>query len=197
MAEETILVIDDEEAQREALAGHLQNQGYQVLQAPAGDPGLELLQQHLVDLILTDFRMPDMDGLAVLSAARHINPEVEVIIITAYGSVGGAVDAMREGACHYLTKPIDLDEFDGVVRRALERHHLISENRMRAKFNGIRTRKSFRLQWIHLGRRPPHSRRSPGARRDLERAGRSGTPGGRTRVAVLPPALRRALQRRI
>ena len=130
MAEETILVIDDEEAQREALAGHLQNQGYQVLQAQAGGPGLELLQQHLVDLILTDFRMPDMDGLAVLSAARQINPEVEVIIITAYGSVGGAVDAMREGACHYLTKPIDLDELDGVVRRALERHHLISENRM-------------------------------------------------------------------
>ena len=130
MAEETILVIDDEEAQREALAGHLQNQGYQVLQAPAGGPGLELLQQHLVDLVLTDFRMPDMDGLAVLSAARQINPEVEVIIITAYGSVGGAVDAMREGACHYLTKPIDLDELDGVVRRALERHHLISENRM-------------------------------------------------------------------
>jgi len=130
MAEETILVIDDEEAQREALAGHLQNQGYQVLQAQAGGPGLELLQQHLVDLILTDFRMPDMDGLAVLSAARQINPEVEVIIITAHGSVGGAVDAMREGACHYLTKPIDLDELDGVVRRALERHHLISENRM-------------------------------------------------------------------
>ena len=130
MAEETILVIDDEEAQREALAGHLQNQGYQVLQAPAGGSGLELLQQHLVDLILTDFRMPDMDGLAVLSAARQINPEVEVIIITAYGSVGGAVDAMREGACHYLIKPIDLDELDGVVRRALERHHLISENRM-------------------------------------------------------------------
>ena len=130
MAEETILVIDDEQAQREALAGHLRKQGYEVLQAQAGGPGVELLQHHLVDLILTDFRMPDMDGMAVLNAARQINPAIEVIIITAYGTVEGAVDAMREGACHYLEKPIDLDELDRVVARALEHHHLISENRM-------------------------------------------------------------------
>ena len=130
MAEETILVIDDEQAQREALAGHLRKQGYEVLQAQAGGPGVELLQHHLVDLILTDFRMPDMDGMAVLNAARQINPAIEVIIITAYGTVEGAVAAMWEGACHYLEKPIDLDELDRVVVRALEHHHLISENRM-------------------------------------------------------------------
>ena len=130
MADETILVIDDEEIQREVLAGHLRKQGFQVLVAEAGGPGLELLQRHLVDLVLTDFRMPDMDGMAVLTAARQLNPEIEVIIITAYGTVGDAVDAMREGARHYLEKPIDLDELDRVVAQALERHHLISENRM-------------------------------------------------------------------
>ena len=130
MAEETILVIDDEPAQREALAGHLHNRGHRVISADSGRSGLETLQQHLVDLILTDFRMPDMDGLEVLVAARKINPEVEVIVITAYGTVDGAIDAMREGACHYLEKPVDLDELGKVVDRALERHQLISENRL-------------------------------------------------------------------
>jgi two-component system NtrC family response regulator len=130
MANESILVIDDEEIQREALAGHLSNQGFQVLIADNGKTGVELLQQNLVDLILTDFRMPDMTGLQVLQAARQLNPEIEVVIITAYGSVGGAVDAMHEGACHYLEKPIDLEELDQVIARALEHHHLVSENRL-------------------------------------------------------------------
>ena len=144
MAEETILVIDDEAAQREALAGHLRKQGYEVLIADNGRTGLDILQQNLVDLILTDLRMPDMDGMEVLQGARQLNPEVEVVIITAYGTVGGAVEAIQGGACHYLEKPIDLDEFDAVVSRALERHHLVSENRMlkaqlkeSARFEGI------------------------------------------------------------
>jgi DNA-binding NtrC family response regulator len=144
MAEETILVIDDEAAQREALAGHLRKQGYEVLIADNGRSGLDILQQNLVDLILTDLRMPDMDGMEVLKGARQLNPEVEVVIITAYGTVGGAVEAIQGGACHYLEKPIDLDELDAVVSRALERHHLVSENRMLkaqlkegARFEGI------------------------------------------------------------
>ncbi len=144
MAEEIILVIEDEEAQREALSGHLRKQGFEVLTAANGRRGVEALQQSLVDLILTDLRMPDMDGMEVLQAARQLNPEVEVVIITAHGSVGGAVEAMQGGACHYLEKPIDLDELDAVVARALERHHLVSENRMlkaqlkeRARFEGI------------------------------------------------------------
>ena len=130
MAEETILVIDDEPIQREVLAGHLKNRGHHVIVADSGRSGLETLQHHLVDLILTDFRMPDMDGQEVLVAARKTNPEVEVIIMAAYGTVDGAVDAMREGAYHYLEKPVDLDELGKVVDRALERHQLISENRL-------------------------------------------------------------------
>ena len=130
MTEETILVIDDEPAQREALAGHLSNRGYHVLAAESGASGMEILQQHLVDLVLTDYRMPDMNGQEVLLAARKINPEIEVIVITAYGTVDGAVDAMREGACHYLEKPVDLDELDRVVESVLERHQLMSENRL-------------------------------------------------------------------
>jgi DNA-binding NtrC family response regulator len=71
-----------------------------------------------------------MDGLSVLQQARRLNPEVEVVLLTAYGTVDGAVEAMREGACHYLEKPIELDELDQVVRHALEHHHLVSENRL-------------------------------------------------------------------
>lgn len=130
MANESILVIDDEEIQRETLADHLKNQGFQVLIADNGKTGIELLQENLVDLILTDFRMPDMTGLQVLQAARQLNPEIEVVIITAYGSIDDAVDAMQEGACHYLEKPIDLEALDQIIARALERHHLISENRL-------------------------------------------------------------------
>ena len=129
MKRETILVIDDEEAQREALAGYLEKQGYQVLTADSGKAGIEVLGRQPADLILTDFRMPGLDGMGVLQEARRINPEVEVVMVTAYGSVGGAVDAMQEGAFHYLEKPVDLDELDEVVQRALERHHRVSENR--------------------------------------------------------------------
>ena len=75
---ETILVIDDEEVQREALAAHLRKQGFQVLCAENGRRGLELLAQHLVGLIITDGRMPELDGMGVLREARRLNPAVEV-----------------------------------------------------------------------------------------------------------------------
>ena len=127
---EAILIVDDEEAQREALAGYLRKRGFQVHTADCGTAGVQVVEDQAVDLILTDYRMPDMDGLAVLQAARQINPDIEVVLVTAYGSVSGAVDAMREGAFHYLEKPVDLDALDAVVERALERRHLVSENRM-------------------------------------------------------------------
>ena len=126
---ETLLIIDDEATQREALAGYLRKRGFQVHVADSGSAGLAVLDKEVIDLILTDFRMPGMDGMAVLEAARQRNPDTEVVLVTAYGSVTGAVDAMREGAFHYLEKPVDLDALDVIVDRALERHHLVSENR--------------------------------------------------------------------
>lgn len=130
MAAQTIAVFDDEEAQREALAGHLRNQGFEILTAANGRDGVELLRHNMVDLVLTDYRMPELDGIGVLQEARRLNPEIEVVLLTAYSSVGSAVEAMHKGACHYLEKPIDLDELDAIVARALERHQLVSENRM-------------------------------------------------------------------
>ena len=117
----TILIIDDEAAQREALAGHVRAQGFDVLEAANGRAGIDCLRGHLVDVIITDYRMPELDGLGVLREAHDINPAVEVIIVTAYGTVAGAVDALQGGACHYLEKPIDLDELDALVEGALLR----------------------------------------------------------------------------
>jgi DNA-binding NtrC family response regulator len=117
----TILIIDDEAAQREALAGHVRAQGFDVLEAANGRAGIDCLRGHLVDLIITDYRMPELDGLGVLREAHDINPAVEVIIVTAYGTIAGAVDALQGGACHYLEKPIDLDELDALVDGALLR----------------------------------------------------------------------------
>ncbi len=137
MAGESILVIDDEATQREALAGYLKKRGFVVLEADNGRTGMALLAAQRVDLVITDLRMPEADGMEVLAAARRTNPDIEVVLTTAYASVGGAVDAMREGACHYLEKPIDLDELDLVVARALESHYRVSENALlRARLSG-------------------------------------------------------------
>jgi DNA-binding NtrC family response regulator len=114
------------------------------LQADNGRRGLEILQGQVVDLVITDLRMPELDGMGVLEAARQTNPDIGVVLVTAFGSVDGAVDAMQEGAFHYLEKPIDLDELDEIVDRALERSHLVSENELLrerigggAQFGGI------------------------------------------------------------
>ena len=144
MAGETILIIDDEAAQREAVGGYLRKRGFAVLQAANGREGLDLLQGQVVDLIITDLRMPELDGMGVLAAAREINPAIGVVLATAFGTVDGAVDAMQEGAFYYLQKPIDLDVLDQIVERALEQRHRISENELlreqigeRVPFGGI------------------------------------------------------------
>ena len=144
MAGETILIIDDEATQREAVGGYLRKRGFVVLQAANGREGLALLQGQVVDLVITDLRMPELDGMGVLAAAREINPAIGVVMATAFGTVDGAVDAMQEGAFYYLQKPIDLDVLDRVVDRALEQRHRISENELlreqigeRVSFGGI------------------------------------------------------------
>lgn len=144
MAGETILIIDDEAAQREAVGGYLRKRGFAVLQAANGREGLALLQDQVIDLIITDLRMPELDGMGVLAAARAINPAIGVVMATAFGTVDGAVDAMQEGAFYYLQKPIDLDVLDQLVDRALEQRHRISENELlreqigeRVPFGGI------------------------------------------------------------
>jgi two-component system NtrC family response regulator len=127
--EHVILVVDDEQAQRTVLAGFLRKRGFEVLQAPGVGEALSQVSARLVDLVLTDLRMPDGTGLDVLNGVRKINPEIAVVVMTAFGTVASAVDAMKHGASDYLSKPIDLDELDVLIGRTLERRALVAENR--------------------------------------------------------------------
>ena len=128
MAERVVLVVDDEPAQRSVLSGFLRKQGLTVETAANVDEALGIATARTIDLVLTDLNMPGKDGLALVDGLRAINPEVPVIMMTAFGTVASAVDAMKRGASDYLTKPIDLDELDVLVARTLERRALLSEN---------------------------------------------------------------------
>ncbi|MCZ7556605.1 MAG: sigma-54 dependent transcriptional regulator [Bacteroidia bacterium] len=124
-----ILIVDDEEAQRSSIAGFLLKKGYSVHQAASGTQAVDIAASTHLDLVLTDFRMPDMTGGDVLHRIREINPDIPVVVVTAYGSIESAVGLMRQGAFDYIQKPVDLDELLLVIERAHERSHLISENR--------------------------------------------------------------------
>lgn len=129
MSEHAILVIDDEPAQRTVLAGFLRKRGFEAFEAAAVEEALALVRTRTVDLVLTDLRMPGGGGLALLEGVRALNPEIPVIVMTAFGTVASAVDAMKKGAADYLTKPIDLDELEVLIGRTLERRALVAENR--------------------------------------------------------------------
>jgi len=129
MPERVILVVDDEHAQRTVLSGFLRKRGFEVLQAASVADGLAEVSARTVDLVRKDLRMPGGSGLDLLEGARRINPEVPVVVMTAFGTVASAVDAMKRGAADYLTKPIDLDELEVLIARTLERRALVAENR--------------------------------------------------------------------
>lgn len=124
-----ILVVEDDTSQREMLADFLRDQGAEVFEANSGDKALEVFDDHSLDVVITDLRMPEMDGRQLLQAIQQINPEIRVIIVTAFGTVEGAVDCLRDGAADYLLKPLDLAAVEHVVSRALEERHMRRENR--------------------------------------------------------------------
>lgn len=127
--EYTILVIEDEPLQLKNLSEALEKQGYNVLSSESSAKGIKIVQEKAVDLVLTDFKMPEKNGLEVLREVKQINPDISVIIITAYGDVETAVKVMKEGAFDYLTKPIEFEELDIIIKKALERKMLVSENK--------------------------------------------------------------------
>ena len=115
----TVLVVDDEANLRKVLAALLRREGYEVLTASDGEEALQLLQYQTVDVILSDQRMPKVDGLTLLKEVMDKHSDVPVIILTAHGSVDSAVEAIKLGAFDYLTKPFDKDELQMVIRKAL------------------------------------------------------------------------------
>lgn len=126
----TILSIEDDLLVRKAMASYLQGLGYTVLQAPDGAEGLEIFRRSHPDLVLTDLRLPKLDGMDVLSAIREESPDTPVIIVSGMGTLDDAIRALKLGADDYVTKPItDMALLDHAVGRALERIRLIRENR--------------------------------------------------------------------
>jgi len=124
-----VLVIDDEEPHAEAVAESLTRVGYECTIATSGAAGARKIEDEEFDVVLTDLRMEDMDGLAILRAAKQELPDAEVVVITGYGDVKTAVEAMKEGAANYLIKPVDMGELRANVDRAAERLRLARANR--------------------------------------------------------------------
>ena len=129
MASSRILVVDDELNIREALVTLLEKKHYQVRGAGTAEEALEELESATADLILTDLKMPGIGGIEFLRQLKQKWPEIEVLVMTAFGSIETAVEAMRCGAYDYITKPIDRERLAVVVEKALERHALACENK--------------------------------------------------------------------
>jgi two-component system, NtrC family, response regulator HydG len=123
-----ILVIDDDKAMRDACFQILSRQGYRVELAPSAKQGLALLERLSFDAILLDLVMPDMDGLEALKKIRALDPDVEVIIITGYGTIQSAVESIKAGAFHFLSKPFVPDDLRNLVSRALGKRRMDLEN---------------------------------------------------------------------
>ncbi|AGT27705.1 sigma-54-dependent transcriptional regulator [Borrelia miyamotoi] len=127
-----LLVADDEKNIREGIATYLEEEGYFVFTASDGEEALETIENEKIDAIISDLRMPQISGEELLRIVKDKNPNIPFIILTAHGTVDSAVDAMREGACDFLTKPVDLERLLLIIKRALngqndKRHESIAQ----------------------------------------------------------------------
>jgi two-component system NtrC family response regulator len=130
MKEYSILIIDDEKPQRDILTGYLKKKGYKILSAASGEEGIKYVKGNLVDIVFSDYKMPDKTGMEVLQEIKKINPEISFVMITAFGTVENAVKALQMGADDYISKPVDLEELDLLINRIIEHKCLVSENEM-------------------------------------------------------------------
>jgi two-component system response regulator AtoC len=128
MSIEKILVIDDEELIRGFIAETLKREHFDVTTIDSGKKGIALCKETAFDLVFTDMKMPDLTGIEVLKKIKEISPSTIVVVITGYGSIENAVEAMRLGAFNYLIKPFSLDTIEAVVEKAKEHRKLIDEN---------------------------------------------------------------------
>ena len=129
MSDTTVLVVDDDRANLDSVAKIFQREGLNTLTATSGEEALEHLRRPEVSVMVTDLMMPGMDGQELLRAARTIRPDVEVVLMTAYGTVETAVSAMKEGAYDFITKPLKRHSLVKAVQKALEKQALVAENR--------------------------------------------------------------------
>ena len=126
--EPTLLVVDDEASNLESLERIFAREGLAVLTAKNGKDALEVVRKRRIDVVLTDLMMPGISGVDVLKAVQQLSPETETVVMTAYGTVEAAVEAMREGAYDFITKPLKRAHVMRVVGKAMERQSLLAEN---------------------------------------------------------------------
>jgi len=124
-----ILFVDDEESQRKAIGGFLEKKGFHIKTCSDGEAALEIIKNEPWDIILSDLKMPGMNGIELLRQAKQLVPDLVFILFTAYGTVEGAVEAMKLGAFEFVTKPVDLDVLEIMINKALENRRLLAENR--------------------------------------------------------------------
>jgi two-component system response regulator AtoC len=125
---ETILVVEDKDSMAEMLKETLESEGYKVISAIDGTEGMRYLKEERIDLVLTDVKLPKKSGIDILKASKEENQLIPVIVMTAYGSVEIAVEAMKMGAFDFITKPFDTDHLLMLIKRALENQKLLTEN---------------------------------------------------------------------
>ncbi len=128
MANSTVLVVDDDRANLDSVARIFQHEGLATLIASDGEEGLKLLRRPEVGVLVTDLMMPGLDGQELLRTARSMRPDVEVVLMTAYGTVEAAVSAMKDGAYDFITKPLKRHALVKTVQRAMEHRALMAEN---------------------------------------------------------------------
>ena len=126
---ETILIVDDEKNYPPILAAVMEEEGFEPLMANSGEEALTILKHSDVDLVLTDMKMPSMDGIELLENVKKKDPELPVIMMTAHGTVEKAVEAMQKGAYSYIMKPFDNDSLILYVNKAIAMYRVIKENR--------------------------------------------------------------------
>jgi two-component system NtrC family response regulator len=149
MANQLILVVDDDASQRRLIEFWLKEDGYTVVTASDGHAGLQMFTETTPALVIADIRMPGLSGLDLLGRIKAINADTPVILITAFGTVGDAVDAMKLGAADYVLKPLNADELKVNVQRALQHQQLVDENRYLRDFSDV----AFRFENLVAGSR--------------------------------------------
>lgn len=137
MKKKQILIVDDEPGSLKAISIALaKDNDYQVIDAADGKTALRLIKEEQIDLVLTDMKLPDIDGLTILKSAKYKNPDTSVIVMTGYGTVESAVLAMKDGAENYLTKPINIKELRLLISNAFAKQQLAIENKeLRTQLN--------------------------------------------------------------
>src|SRR5829696_3887944 len=124
-----ILIVDDEQSYRQLLSLVFEGDGHSIRTASNGREALALLQEDAADVIISDVKMPDMDGIEMLRSVRETHPDLGVILMTAFASVETAREAFKLGADDFIQKPFDVEELKLIVRKTLEKQALIDENR--------------------------------------------------------------------